>query len=116
MTNSNPRAPFVAVLCVFCAVAAVLLWDGTNRFNKVHWQCHYHAHGDTNTTVSDVAQFSTNITTQYLRHMDDDYYDNNHHSNPCNSLYSEAVAEYVFGCFIGYGAVGNLLGVWLCWV
>lgn len=95
-------ACYVLTVVIFAASAAVLLWDGTARFNKVHWRCHYHAHHIH--TGNDTAANATMTSLQYFRNTGSVepvvyMYDNDNNNGACDDLYSQAVAEYVFGCF-----------------
>jgi hypothetical protein len=112
------KARFIAFIVVCCAGAALLLWDGTMRFNKVHWQCYYHAH-HIHTGNDTAANVTMTATMQYLRHnagtiypilyMYDD--DNTADDKDCVAIYSQAVAEYIFGIVLAMVALCNLCNI-----
>jgi len=94
----------IFIVVILCAGAGVLLWDGTNRFNKVNWHCHHHSSYQ-NTTLTATFLRGDNITSNnYL--VPGLYYDDDDTSNSesCVGLYDQACAEYAFGIFIAFNA------------
>lgn len=99
------------MMMVIAAGSGVLLWDGTNRFNKVDWHCTHtspvYMNITTNATdnITAVASALRGYSTTLIlvaAAADDD-------GSACNHWYTEGILEYFFGILFGIIALLILL-------